>query len=163
MSVSSARDLFEAELKDMYDAEQRLVKALDQTSPKITNPELKQGLEDHRQETVQQIERLENVFEAAKINPQRETCHGVMGLIKEFEHFVEEEDPEPLALDAYTTGAQLKVEHYEIVSYAMLIKLARQIGFDDAVIGPLTENLNEEMKASQLLEEISGKALTELS
>ena len=163
MSASTAHDLFEAELKDMYDAEQRLVKALDKISLKLTNQELKQGLEDHRQETVQQIERLENVFEAAKIAPQRETCHGIQGLIKEFDHFVEQEDPEPNALDAYTTGAQLKVEHYEIVSYAMLIKLARQCGFDDSVIGPLGENLNEELQASQLLEDISGKVLTELS
>lgn len=163
MGASSAHDLFEAELKDMYDAEQRLVKALDQISPKLTNPELKQSLQQHRQETVQQIERLENVFSAADLDPQRETCHGILGLIKEFDHFVQEEDPEPAALDAYTTGAQLKVEHYEIVSYAMLIKLARQCGFDDDVIGPLSENLNEELNASQLLEEISGKALTELS
>jgi ferritin-like metal-binding protein YciE len=162
MSASTAQDLFEAELKDMYDAEQRLVKVLDKISPKITSPELKQGLEDHRQETVQQIERLENVFAAADLDPQRETCHGILGLAKELDHFVEEEDPEPLALDAYTTGAQLKVEHYEIVSYAMLIKLARQCGFDDDVIGPLSENLNEELQASQLLEDISGKALADL-
>jgi ferritin-like metal-binding protein YciE len=147
-------DLFEHELKDVYDAEHKLSRELENMAKKATDEQLVEGFVHHKQETDGQIKRLEDVFGIVGKNPSRETCHGINGLIEEYKTFVQEEDPSPELLDVFSTGAALKVEHYEIASYSSLIKLANQAGLRDAA-SLLKENLIEEQDTAKKLETLS--------
>jgi ferritin-like metal-binding protein YciE len=149
--MDSGKDLLEHELKDMYDAENRLLDALDTMAGKVTDGQLAQGFKMHREQTQGQIERLEEVFAAIDSTPDREECHGIVGLIEEFDSFVKEEDPSEDVLNVFASSAALKVEHYEIASYKSLIKLAHQAGMSDAV-SLLEQNLNEELANARKLE-----------
>jgi ferritin-like metal-binding protein YciE len=147
-------ELFEHELKDIYDAENKLSRELESMAKKVTDEQLAEGFLEHKQQTDGQIKRLDDVFGLLDKKPSRETCHGINGLIKEFKSFVDEEKPSPELLDVFATGASLKVEHYEMAAYKSLIKLARQAGLNDAV-SLLEENLSEEEETARKLEALS--------
>jgi ferritin-like metal-binding protein YciE len=154
-------ELFEHELRDIYDAENKLSRELENMAKKVSDEQLSQGFSDHKKQTDDQIKRLEKVFGALDKKPRREPCHGINGLLEEFKSFVNEEDPSDEVLNVFATSAALKVEHYEMVSYKSLIKLAQQAGLSDA-IGPLEENLREEQETAEKLEMLSeqlGKQL----
>lgn len=152
--ADTARELFEHELRDIYDAEHKLVRALESMTKKVTDDKLAQGLQSHRDETKGQIKRLEQVFELAERSARREPCTGINGLIEEFTKFSNEEDPSPEVLNVFATAAAIKTEYYEICSYTSLIKLARGLGLD-AAVPLLEENLKEEQAAAQELEQLS--------
>jgi ferritin-like metal-binding protein YciE len=159
--MESGKDLFLHELKDIYDAENKLVNALETMSNKVENEQLAQSFEEHRKVTEGQVKRLEKVFELIDRAPAREKCDGINGLISEFSSFVKEEDPDPKVLNVFATGAAMKVEHYEIVSYKSLIKLADQLGLTEAA--ELFEaSLREEMETAQELETMADKLGQEL-
>ena len=147
-------DLFEHELKDIYDAENKLSRELENMAKKTKDEQLAEGFLHHQQETEGQLKRLEDVFGVVGQKPSRETCHGINGLLEEYKSFVKEEDPSPELLDVFATGAALKVEHYEIAAYSSLIKLAHQAGLNDAV-SLLQENLSEEQETAKKLETLS--------
>jgi ferritin-like metal-binding protein YciE len=147
-------ELFEHELKDIYDAENKLSRELQSMAKKVSDEQLAEGFLEHKQQTDGQIKRLDDVFGLLDKKPSRETCHGINGLIKEFKSFVDEEKPSPELLDVFATGASLKVEHYEMAAYKSLIKLARQAGLSDAV-SLLEENLSEEEETARKLETLS--------
>jgi ferritin-like metal-binding protein YciE len=147
-------ELFEHELKDIYDAENKLSRELQSMAKKVSDEQLAEGFLEHKQQTDGQIKRLDDVFGLLDKKPSRETCHGINGLIKEFKSFVDEEKPSPELLDVFATGASLKVEHYEMASYKSLIKLARQAGLNNAV-SLLEENLSEEEETARKLEALS--------
>jgi ferritin-like metal-binding protein YciE len=147
-------ELFEHELKDIYDAEKKLSRELESMAKKVSDEQLAEGFLEHKQQTDGQIKRLDDVFGLLDKKPSRETCHGINGLIKEFKSFVNEEKPSPELLDVFATGASLKVEHYEMAAYKSLIKLARQAGLSDAV-SLLEENLSEEEETARKLEALS--------
>jgi ferritin-like metal-binding protein YciE len=147
-------DLFEHELKDIYDAENKLSRELENMAKKTKDEQLAEGFLHHQRETEGQLKRLEDVFGVVGQKPSRETCHGINGLLEEYKSFVKEEDPSPELLDVFATGAALKVEHYEIAAYSSLIKLAHQAGLNDAV-SLLQENLSEEQETAKKLETLS--------
>ena len=159
--MESGKDLFIHELKDIYDAENKLVNALEDMAKKVENPQLKQSFEEHREVTQQQVDRLEKVFPMVDRKPSREACKGINGLIEEFKEFVKEEEPSGEVLNVFATGAALKVEHYEIVSYRSLIKLADQLGLADAA-AIFQQNLSEEEETATELETMSEKLGQEL-
>ncbi len=152
--ADTARELFEHELRDIYDAEHKLVRALESMAKKVTDDKLALGFQNHREETQEQIARLEQVFEIVGRSARRESCPGINGLIEEFTKFSNEENPSPEVLNVFATGAALKTEHYEICAYEGLIKLAKGLGLDDAV-ALLQENLQEEQATAQELEQLS--------
>jgi ferritin-like metal-binding protein YciE len=155
-----AQGLFEHELRDMYDAESKLVNALETMAKKVTDEQLVQAFTEHRQVTQGQVQRLEKVFKLIDRAPRREPCAGINGLIEEFSKFIQE-DPSPEVLDVFTTGAADKVEHYEICAYKSLIKLGNQLGLTDAVT-LFNESLAEEEDAAREVEQLSetvGKRL----
>lgn len=158
--MQSARDLLEHELKDAYDAETRLVDALQKMESKVTDPTLQQAFEAHREQTERQLQRLNKVFGAIGMGPEREECEGIKGLIAEFDEFLEE-DPSDEVLDLFAANAARKVEHYEIVAYESLIELASHIGIEDA-LPPLREILAEEQATAAQLEGISSKLMPNL-
>lgn len=141
--MQNLHDLFEHELKDIYDAETRLLDALRKQSGEANDPEIAEGFETHMEETRGQIERLERVFDLWGMEPSRgEGCAGIEGLLEEHRNFTRE-DPAPEILDVFLLSAAAKVERYEITAYESLVRLADQMGLEDAV-ELLEENLREE-------------------
>ncbi len=160
--ASTGRELFEHELRDIYDAEHKQVNALEKMAKDASDEQLTQALTEHRQVTQQQIERLERVFELVERAPRREPCPGINGLIEEYQKFNKEEDPSPEVRDVFTTGAALKAENYEISSYKSLITLANPLGLTEAVT-LFQETLREEEETAREVEQMSeilGKKLS---
>lgn len=140
--VATARELFEHQLRDVYDAEHRLVDALSDIAARVADAELARALEQHREQTQRQIERVERAFATVGAEPARETCAAIEGLVADFEHFIGR-SPSERVLDAYAAAAAGKVERYEIAAYESLIPLAGKLGLAEAAAA-LGENLAEE-------------------
>jgi ferritin-like metal-binding protein YciE len=147
-------ELFEHELRDIYDAENKLKRALERMAKKAPDQQLSQGFEQHRRETQDQLQRLEEIFQLLGRKPRREPCAGINGLIEEFSEFVKEEDPSEEVLNLFIIGAALKVEHYEIVAYQSLMRLAGRAGLTEAV-DLLAQNLLEEQQTAERLERLA--------
>lgn len=157
--MESARALFEHELRDIYDAETKLVRATASMAKKTTDEKLSAALAEHSKVTEGQIKRLDSVFEQIDRAPRREPCDGVNGLIEEFTGFVKDESPEASVLDFFAIGAASKVEQYEIQAYKSLIALGEKLGID---CGELAANLAEEEQAASELEAMVPSALERL-
>ena len=153
MKLSDLNDLFLHELKDVYDAEHQLLKALPRMAKAASSTELQQAFEEHLAQTEQQVERLESVFEACGESPERESCVGMKGLIAEGERLIKE-DPEPDVLDAGLIAAAQRVEHYEIAAYGTLVAWADTAGIDGAA-ELLQATLEEEKMTDQKLSAIA--------
>jgi ferritin-like metal-binding protein YciE len=159
--AETARDLFEHAVQDLYDAEQKLVRALQRMAKNASDRELAKGFAAHAKTTQRQARRLEQVFRTLGRKPKRHPCAGINGLIEEYATFVREEKPSEAVLDAFSVAAALKVEHYEIVAYKDVVKLAQQLGNNTAA-SLLQETLKEEEATATLLESLSerlGEAL----
>jgi ferritin-like metal-binding protein YciE len=159
--AKTANQLFEHHLREMYDAEQKMVRALRTMARKATNRKLSAGFTRHAKTTERQVKRLERVFKAVGRKPRRQTCAGMDGLIEEYSTFAREEKPEKSVLDAFSAEAGLKAEHYEIVAYKGLIDLAKQLGLKNEA-SLLKETLQEEEATSRELEQMSkllGKSM----
>jgi ferritin-like metal-binding protein YciE len=152
--IDTHQELFEHELKDIYDAEHKLVRALGTMAKKVSDRVLSEGLNEHRRITQGHIKRLEEVFRLLDKKPRREPCRGINGLIDEFTKFVSREEPSEEILNAFAVGAGLKVEQYEIVAYQTLLRLASQLDLQEprALLG---ENLSEETEAAGQLEALA--------
>jgi ferritin-like metal-binding protein YciE len=155
--MENVQDLFEHELRDIYDAEQKLVRATATMSKKVTDSKFSTALAQHSKETEGQVKRLEKVFQELGKKPRREACDGINGLISEFSGFVKDEKPAPEVLDCFAHGAAAKVEQYEIEAYKGLIELGNRLGL--STVKELKANLAEEEAAAQKLESMS-EALT---
>lgn len=160
--METGRELFEHELRDIYDAENKLLNALEKMSEDASDEQLATAFREHREVTQEQVKRLERVFELIDRSARREPCAGINGLIEEYQRFKSEEDPAPGVRDVFAAGAALKVEHYEICSYRSLIGLAGQLGLTEAVT-LFEESLREEQETAQeaqQLAEMLGKKLS---
>ncbi|GAB7017176.1 YciE/YciF ferroxidase family protein [Halostagnicola bangensis] len=153
MSTETIQDLFEHGLEDIYHAEHELLDALEDLEEHTEDDEIAQAFAQHRQETEDQIDRLEQVFEEFGAPPEKEECEGIEGLISEYEGFLET-DPDQNVLDYHNMAAAEKTEHYEIAAYGNLIPLAGQLGLDDAA-DMLEDNLREEQDALEKLKELT--------
>ena len=150
--MDNARELFEHELRDIYDAEEKLVRATETMAKKVTDKTLTSAFEEHCEVTKGQVKRLETVFKAIGREPRREKCPGINGLIEEFSEFTKE-NPSDAVLDFFAIGAATKVEHYEINAYKSLIALAETLGVDPTL---LQQNLAEEEETAKKLESMSS-------
>jgi ferritin-like metal-binding protein YciE len=153
-TVDSFKSLFVEQLKDLYDAEKRLTKAIPKLAKASTNEELGTALEEHLEETREHVSRLEQVFELLDEKAKSKPCKGMQGLIEEGdEHAKEDYDDDDLR-DAIIIGSAQRVEHYEIAGYGTAIAHARLLGLDD-VIELLEATLAEEKAADEKLTEIA--------
>lgn len=149
MSTNGSNKLFTNELKDIYDAEQRIEQALSELAGEVEHEEIRRAFEEHREQTRGHIDRLEQVFEIVGVSPEREECKTIQGLIDEHGQFAGE-NPGQEELALYDLVAGQKVEHYEIATYGSLAKLADELGMDEA--GDLLhENLEEEKETLEKL------------
>jgi ferritin-like metal-binding protein YciE len=152
-------DAFIDELRDTYDAERQLTKALAKLAKAASAPELKQAFTSHLEETQGQIERLEQVFESLDEKVRGKHCDGIAGIIEEGKSMMEE-DFDDETMDACLIAAGQRSEHYEIAAYGTLIAWARAMGHDD-VVDLLQQNLDEEKAADEKLTEIAEGGINE--
>ncbi len=153
MKLNTLQELYIDELRDLYSAENQLLKALPKMAKGASSDELKQAFEDHLEETKVHVERLEEIFEALDESPKGKTCKAMKGLVEEGSEILEEEGEESV-LDAGIIAAAQKVEHYEIASYGTVRTLADLLGEKDAV-KLLQKTLDEEGAADEKLTELA--------
>src|ERR1700761_1149185 len=144
------QDVLIDELRDMYSAENQLVKALPKLARGAKNSELKQLFKDHLEETKGQVLRLREVFEQLGKKPTGKHCEGMEGVIKEGAEALEE-DADDASFDSGLIGAGLRTEHYEIAGYHACILMAKALGHSEAV-ELLKESLAEEVEAAKKLQ-----------
>jgi len=154
VKANSLRELFVEELRDLYDAENQLTKALPKMAENASSSELRQAFEEHLEQTRNHVSRLEKVFADLGEKAKAEKCKGMEGLIKEGSDLLKEDDMDPEVKDAAIIGAAQRVEHYEIAGYGTVRTFAELLGEDEAV-SLLEETLEEEKEADQKLTEIA--------
>jgi len=155
------KDVLVDELRDMYSAENQLVKALPKLAKGANNAKLKELFTAHLEETKGQVERLKEVFGHLEEKPTGEHCDGMEGIVEEGKSALEK-DEDGASFDVGLIGAALRTEHYEIAAYQASIAMAKTLGMQD-VIDLLTENLNEEMAAAAKITEAAKPILLESS
>ena len=151
--METLEKLYINELRDLYSAENQLLKALPKMAKGASSAELKEAFENHLAETETHVERLEQIFKDLEENPKGKTCHGMKGLIEEGSEILEEEGEESV-LDAGIIVAAQKVEHYEMAGYGSVRAFAQLLGQEEAA-HLLQSTLDEESKANELLNQLA--------
>src|SRR5205085_2547395 len=162
VKAHSLKELFIEELRDLYDAENQLTKALPKMAEGSSSPELREAFEEHLEQTRNHVSRLEKVFAGLGEKPKAEKCKGMEGLIKEGSELLKEDDFDSEVKDAAIIGAAQKVEHYEIAGYGTVRTFAELLGEDEAV-SLLEETLEEEKETDQKLTEVADQMNVEAS
>jgi ferritin-like metal-binding protein YciE len=153
-AIESLRILLIEQLKDIFDAEKRLVKAIPKLIKNATNDELKSALREHLDQTEEHVARLEQAFDLLDLKPKAKTCAGMKGLVEEADEQVSADYDDDGLRDAAIIGAAQRVEHYEIAAYGTVIAHARLLELDD-IVALLEETLDEDKAADRTLTEIA--------
>ena len=156
---NSLQDLFVNQIEDLYDAENRIIRALPKMVDAASSRELKTAFETHLGETRQHIERLDAIFRELNRTPTRETCEAMKGLIQEGEEMVTAKGDLSVR-DAALIAAAQRIEHYEIACYGTVRAFARQLGINEAA-RLLESTLREEEAADKKLTEIAETEVNE--
>jgi len=160
MTNQGLKELYVDELKDLYNAEHQLVRALPKLAKAVSSEELRQGIEEHLEQTKSHVQRLEQIFESLDESPKGKKCAGMEGLVKEGSEIMDE-DFEGALMDAALIGAAQRVEHYEIAAYGTVAEFAQILGESEHA-SLLNETLEEEKRAdeklTQLAKEINPQA-----
>lgn len=151
--MESLNELLEEELKDLYNAEHQLLKALPRVSKKANSPMLKAAIDKHIKETENQIARLEKAGKALDIKLKGKVCQAMKGLLEEAKEHLAEKGKSPI-IDAALIGACQRVEHYEIAGYGVARALAQALG-EDQIVKLLQQTLDEEGNADKKLTEVA--------
>jgi ferritin-like metal-binding protein YciE len=151
--AGTLHDAFVDELRDVYDGEKQLTKALTTMAKSATAPGLKAAFEAHLEETRNQIDRLDRVFEALEEKPRGKHCEGIAGIIEEGKGIMDE-DFDDATMDACLIAAGQRAEHYEMAAYGTLIAWAQAMGHEE-VVEVLQEILDEEKAADEKLSELA--------
>jgi ferritin-like metal-binding protein YciE len=159
MSADNLREALVEEIRDLYNAEKQLVKALPKMAKGAESDELREAFEEHLQETEGQVTRLERVFEMLEEKPRGKHCAGMAGIIEEGSEKLQE-DMEGSVLDACLIGAAQKVEHYEICAYGTAIAWAEALGLSE-VVDVLNESLEEEKAADEKLTALAESGINQ--
>jgi len=153
MPNESLRQLYIDELRDLYNAETQMVKALPKMAKASSNDELRQAFEEHLRQTSEQVSRLEQIFEMLDEKPTGKKCLGMEGLVKEAAETMREDYEDPV-MDAGIIGAAQRVEHYEIAGYGTVRTLAELLG-EDQHVTLLEQTLEEEKQTDQKLTDLA--------
>ena len=149
--------LFEDELRDIYDAEKQILKALPKIIKAVTNDDLRKGLSAHLEETHGHVDRLEQAFESLDLKPKGKHCAGMAGILEEGSDLLEEDGDDAVIDAAFIAGCQ-RVEHYEIVAYGCLMAWAKLLGYQDA-LNLLKANEQEEKAADAKLSKLAESSV----
>ena len=159
MPEQGLKELYIDELKDLYNAENQLVKALPKMAKAASTNELRQGFEEHLEQTKGHVQRLEKIFQALGESPKGKKCKGMEGLIEEGSEATDE-GYEGIVLDAALIGAAQRVEHYEIAGYGTVRSMAETLAEDDHV-SLLEETLEEEKETDEKLTQLARQINTQ--
>jgi ferritin-like metal-binding protein YciE len=157
--TSTLHDAFIDELKDIYNGEKQITKALPKMVKAATAGELRKALEGHLEETQGQIDRLEQVFEALDEKVRGKHCEGIAGILEEGQAIMGEDFDED-TMDACLIAAGQRVEHYEMAAYGTLIAWAQAMGHDE-VVNLLQASLDEEKAADKKLSDLAEGGINE--
>lgn len=160
MPNSKFHQLFVDQLKDMYWAEKNLVKALGKMQKAATSEELADAITTHLEQTKEQVNRLERVFESVGQTAKAKKCPAMEGLIAEGQEVIEDTDEDSAVRDAGLIICCQKIEHYEIASYGSLRTLASKMGHEEAA-QLLEQTLNEEKETDVLLTQLAESSINE--
>ncbi|MCC7127035.1 MAG: ferritin-like domain-containing protein [Acidobacteria bacterium] len=152
-NTGTLHDAFIDELRDSYDAERQLAKALPKMAKAATSPDLRSAFESHLEETMTHIEKLEQVFESLDEKVRGKHCDGMAGIIDEGKAIMGE-DLDEATMDACLIAAGQRAEHYEMAAYGTLVAWATAMGHDTAV-ELLQEILDEEKATDEKLTELA--------
>lgn len=159
MSADNLREALVEEIRDLYNAEKQLVKALPKMAKGASSDELREAFESHLDETEGQVTRLERVFELLDEKPRGKHCAGMAGIVEEGSEKLQE-DLEDSVLDAVLIASAQKVEHYEIGAYGTAIAWAEALELGD-VAQMLRETLDEEKAADEKLTALAEAGINE--
>ena len=151
--METLRDLYVDELKDLYSAENQILKGLPRMIKAATHPKLKKAFTQHEKQTRQQVARLERVCKALGESPKGKKCVGMEGLIKEVKELLEEK-PDKDVLDAGLIAKAQHIEHYEMAGYGCVRTYARLLGHEDQA-NLLQQTLDEEGDADKILTDLA--------
>jgi ferritin-like metal-binding protein YciE len=157
MKLDTLQKLYTDELRDLYNAEHQLLKALPKMAKAASSQELKDAFEKHLEQTKSHVERLEQVFEGLDEKPKGKTCRAMKGLIEEGSEILQQDGEESI-LDAGIIVAAQKVEHYEIASYGSVRTFAHLLGQNKAA-ELLQTTLDEESETNELLNRLAGSTI----
>jgi len=152
--LDSLKSLLDEQIKDLYNAENQLLKALPKMAKKASNEKLRVAFEGHLEETREHVERLASVATMLESKPGGKVCKAMQGLIEEGKEVLEQ-DGEDAVVDAALIAAAQRVEHYEIAAYTSACSMAQQLGATK-IVKVLLETLNEERAADEKLGDISS-------
>jgi ferritin-like metal-binding protein YciE len=159
MSLDSLDKLFLEELKDVYNAEKQILRALPRMAKTADSPELQQAFTKHLKETEGHVQRLERIFQELGQAARGKKCKGMEGLLEEGKEVLEE-DGEPAVIDAALIASAQRVEHYEIAAYGCLRTYAQLLGYSQA--GQLLQQtLEEEEATDQKLTDLGESGINE--
>jgi ferritin-like metal-binding protein YciE len=153
MRFDSLHDLFVDELKDLYNAENQILKALPRMAKKASAPELKEAFTEHLEVTRKQVERLDSIFQELGVSPKGKKCKAMEGLLEEGKDVLGASG-EPAVIDAALIASAQRVEHYEMAGYGCVRTFAELLGLDDAA-ALLQQTLDEEGAADEKLTELA--------
>ena len=157
--MKSMDDLFLSFLQDIYHAEKQGLRAIPKMVKNAESQELNDLLQQHREQSQQQVERLEHVFEQIGKRARGKACAAMEGLIEEGTDAINEGEKGPV-LDAALIACEQAIEHYEISRYGTMVVWAKQLGHDEAA-GLLQRSLDEEKEADRLLNELAERSLNQ--
>jgi ferritin-like metal-binding protein YciE len=157
--AGTLHDAFIDELRDLYDAEKQLTKALPKLAKASSNPDLRTAFESHLEETRGHVERLEEVFGSLDEKVRGKHCDGIAGIIEEGKSVMEEEFDEA-TMDACLIASGQRAEHYEMAAYGTLVAWARAMGHDDAA-DLLQQTLDEEKAADEKLSSLAEEGINQ--
>ncbi|SDS25826.1 ferritin-like domain-containing protein [Gramella sp. MAR_2010_147] len=155
--MKDLKELFEHQLKDLYSAENQLIKALPKMVKNAHDKKLKEAFEGHLEETREHKERLSEICKELGIKPTGETCKAMKGLIEEAEDFLKEDASEEVRDAGLIADAQ-RVEHYEISGYGTVVRYAKELGHKD-IARKLQKTLDEEYNADNKLDKLAESRL----
>jgi ferritin-like metal-binding protein YciE len=159
MSLDSLEKLFLEELKDVYNAEKQILRALPRMAKAAESPQLEQAFTQHLKETQGQVQRLERIFKDLGQPARGKKCKGMEGLLEEGKEVLEEEG-EPAVIDAALIASAQRVEHYEIAAYGCLRTYASLLGYSEAE-RLLQQTLAEEGAADQKLSKLGESGINQ--
>jgi ferritin-like metal-binding protein YciE len=156
MQMEDLQDLFVEELRDLYNAENQLIKALPRMAKAASSDELKGAFEQHLEQTRTHAERIEQICQRLGAKPKGKKCKGMEGLIEEGKEMMKEAEDE--VLDAALISAAQRVEHYEIAGYGTVRAYAKLLG-DEESARILQQTLDEEGQTDKLLTQLAESSI----
>jgi ferritin-like metal-binding protein YciE len=153
MKLDSLEELYVEELRDLYNAEHQILKALPKMAKAASSPDLEKGFQEHLQQTKGQVDRLDQIFADLGKSTKGKKCEAMEGLLKEGAELLEV-DAEPSVLDAALIAAAQSVEHYEIAGYGCVRTYAKLLGHSEAT-KLLQQTLDEERRTDEKLTELA--------